>query len=176
MSGNPQHAGGAHAPAVAGPATVAVFDIDGVLADVRHRLHHLDKRPKDWSAFFAAASADPPLQQGLELAHVLAADHAVVYVTGRPSRLGKVTRDWLQRHDLPVGPLVMRRSGDFRPARIAKLELVREIDADSPVHVVVDDDPEVVRALREAGFAVFAATWAGDADTLHTAQEHDGRT
>ena len=34
---------------------LAIVDIDGVVADVRHRLHHLDRRPKNWSAFFAAA-------------------------------------------------------------------------------------------------------------------------
>jgi len=31
--------------------------IDGVLADVHHRLHHIARRPKDWPAFFAAAHA-----------------------------------------------------------------------------------------------------------------------
>ncbi len=39
--------------------SVAVFDIDGVLADVRHRLHHVAARPKDWDAFFGAAPQDP---------------------------------------------------------------------------------------------------------------------
>ena len=43
---------------------IAVLDIDGVLADVRHRLHHLDKRPKDWAAFFAAAGRDPAAARG----------------------------------------------------------------------------------------------------------------
>ena len=38
---------------------VAVIDIDGVLADVGHRLHHIQGRPKDWAAFFAAAGDDP---------------------------------------------------------------------------------------------------------------------
>ena len=47
-----------------GPAR-AVFDIDGVLADVRHRLHHVTARPKDWDAFFGAAPDDPPLREGL---------------------------------------------------------------------------------------------------------------
>ena len=45
---------------------IAVIDIDGVLADVRHRLHLVHDRPKDWVAFFAAAPDDPPLETGLE--------------------------------------------------------------------------------------------------------------
>ena len=40
---------------------IAVLDIDGVLADVRHRLHHLERQPTSWSGFFAAAVSDPLL-------------------------------------------------------------------------------------------------------------------
>ena len=38
------------------PSPLAVIDLDGVIADVRHRLHHLKAKPKDWDAFFAAAA------------------------------------------------------------------------------------------------------------------------
>ena len=41
-----------------------VVDLDGVLADVRHRVHHVERRPKDWAAFFAAATDDPVLPEG----------------------------------------------------------------------------------------------------------------
>ena len=44
---------------------LAVFDVDGVLADVGHRLRHLEGGRKDWGAFFAAAEKDPPLPVGL---------------------------------------------------------------------------------------------------------------
>lgn len=151
-----------------------MLDIDGVLADVRHRLHHLSRKPKDWDAFFAAASADRPLPAGAELAHTLASDHPLVYLTGRPSRLRHTTETWLQRHGLPGGRLLMRRSGDFRPAREVKLELVRRLEA--PVHVVVDDDPAVVQAMRDAGYAVLHATWAAPEPVLHRTQEQDGHT
>ena len=46
----------------------AVFDVDGVVADVAHRLHHVARRPKDWRRFFAAAPKDPPLAVGIDLA------------------------------------------------------------------------------------------------------------
>ena len=39
-----------------GARPLAVFDIDGVLADVSHRLHFLDVHR--WEKFFAAAHAD----------------------------------------------------------------------------------------------------------------------
>lgn len=166
---------------------LAVFDIDGVLADVAHRLHHIARRPKDWPAFFAAAHADPPLAHGVGLARELAQRHPVLYLTGRPESLRDVTQGWLDSHGLPAGGLVMRRGGDYRPARVMKLERLRIVAATHPVHVVVDDDPAVVTTLEEAGFAVLHATWAvpdpaprraptPTQETLWAAQESDGRT
>src|SRR5262245_49979 len=46
-------------PLAPGPAVLV--DIDGVVADAGHRLHLVERRPRDWDAFFAAAADDPPL-------------------------------------------------------------------------------------------------------------------
>ncbi|MEQ7123129.1 hypothetical protein ABN034_01290 [Actinopolymorpha sp. B11F2] len=162
----------------------AVVDIDGVLADVRHRLRHVERRPKDWDAFFAAAAGDPPFAEGLAVARRLASEHEVVYLSGRPERLRHTTERWLARHDAPSGPLHLRRDGDRRPARQVKLGVVRRLAAAAPVAVVVDDDPEVCAAVKAAGFAVFQASWAfvdgtyGNSAkrTLREGQEGDGRT
>jgi phosphoglycolate phosphatase-like HAD superfamily hydrolase len=160
----------------------AVIDIDGVLADVRHRLHHLRTRPKDWDAFFAAAQHDPPLPEGFAVVRTLADPHRVVYLSGRPERLRGVTERWLRQHGAPPGTLLLRRDGDLRPARRVKLERLRELQA--RVVVVVDDDPAVCATLRAAGFPVLQATWGfgeenehGEAArTLHEAQERNGRS
>lgn len=159
-----------------GPRPYAAVDIDGVLADVRHRLHHVRDRPKDWAAFFAAAPEDPPLVEGLAIAHRLAEDHDIVYVTGRPEHCRRDTEDWLTRHGLPPGEVVMRSPGDRRPARAVKPDLLRRLAARQPVAVLVDDDPAAVEAVRAAGFPVFQADWMGEAPTLFEAQEQEGRT
>ena len=155
---------------------LAVLDVDGVVADVAHRLHHLDRRPKDWRGFFAAARQDPVLEPGLLLARDLAAEHEIVYLTGRPEHLRRTTAGWLEAHQLPPGRLLMRARGDFRPARLIKLEALRALTGSGTVEVVVDDDPEVVETLRHAGYAVVHATWALRSAPLHLAQEEDGRT
>lgn len=155
---------------------IAVFDIDGVLADVRHRLHHLDKRPKNWDMFFSAAVHDAPLSEGVALAAELGSDHEIVYLTGRPERTRKDTVAWLREHGLPAGTLLMRRDGDRRPARIVKLTLAQELASRGRLALLVDDDPDVVAALRAAGLPVRHAEWMTRDDTLHEAQESDGRT
>ena len=155
---------------------LAVVDIDGVLADVRHRLKHLDRRPKGWGAFFAAALDDPPLQVGLETVRRLAEVYEVVYLSGRPERCRADTEEWFRRHALPPGEILLRRPDDRRPARLVKVQQLRRLQRRTPVAVLVDDDPDVLEAAREAGFDVLPATWMGEAPVLHEAQETDGRT
>jgi len=155
---------------------LAVFDVDGVLADVRHRLHHLESRPKNWSAFFREAVQDPPLPQGLELCRASAEDCEVVYVTGRPEHCRQDTLDWFARHDLPEGRLAMRAAGDRRPARMAKPQLLRRLARDRTVAVVVDDDEQVCDAYEAAGWRVLRATWMTAEPVLEQAQEDEGRT
>ena len=155
---------------------VPVVDIDGVVADVRHRLHHVTGRPKDWRSFFAAAADDGLLPEGEHTVRALAEVYDVVYLSGRPEGLRRVTEDWLTRHDLPQGELMLRPSGDYRPSSIYKVEALRTIAATRTVVVLVDDDPRVLDAARTAGFDVLPATWMGEHPALRDAQEHEGRT
>ncbi|MFF3677685.1 hypothetical protein ACFYYS_27380 [Streptomyces sp. NPDC002120] len=155
---------------------LAVFDIDNTLADTGHRQHFLERRPRDWTGFFGAAPADPPLARGVALAVESAADCEVVYLTGRPERCRADTLDWLARHGLPEGRLWMRGNQDRRPARTTKLEVLGRIARGREVRMLVDDDELVCRAARAAGFRVVQADWAGDAPELESAQEVEGRT
>ena len=158
---------------------IAVVDIDGVLADVRHRLAHLRKRPKDWAAFFAAAPADPVLDEGVAVARRLGEQHDLVYLSGRPERCRDDTLRWLAAAGVPTGSLLLRADGDRRPARLVKVEILRELARQRTVAILVDDDQAVGEAARAAGFAVFPATWMPREDIpaeLFSAQEVDGRT
>lgn len=158
------------------PPSYAVVDIDGVLADVRHRLHHVEQRPKNWGAFFAAADSDLLLAEGAAVVKRLAVDHTIVYLTGRPERLRAQTLAWLRRFKLPEGDLIMRQDGDRRPARLTKIGLLQRLAKRGQVSVLVDDDPRVCTEARVAGFAVLQADWMDRQDSLHRAQEIEGRT
>jgi hypothetical protein len=158
------------------PRAIAVVDNDGVLADDRHRLNHLDKRPKDWKSFFRDAKDDPPLGQGVATVRALAEVYEVVYLSGRPEWLRHDTETWFDEHQLPAGELHLRPGNDFRPARDFKVTMLRRLARRAPVAVLVDDDPAVLDAARRAGFDVLPATWMGAAPALHAAQEDEGRT
>ncbi|WP_153455569.1 phosphatase domain-containing protein [Streptomyces smaragdinus] len=159
------------------PPALALFDLDGTLSDTRHRLHYVERTPKDWKAFFRAAGEDPPLAEGIALAKEWAARCEVGYVTGRPEHCRRATVRWLKAQGLPVGgPLWMRAARDFRPARVAKLERLRALARDREIAVVVDDDTEVCEVYEKAGFTVVRADWMPANATLAKAQESEGRT
>jgi len=161
--------------------TYAVFDIDGVLADVRHRLHFIATRPKNWRAFFEAATADPPLQVGIDRAlAAVVAGLTIVYLTGRPENYRQATQAWLDRFGLPPGALHMRGSNDHRPARATKVAVLRELSKAGDIGEFVDDDPDVVAAVRAAEFPADHATWmvvtTDQQGELFAAQEIEGRS
>ncbi len=154
---------------------IAVFDIDGVVADVRHRLHLLERRPKDWAGFFAAAGEDPPLAAGIDRVRAVAGEHEVVWLTGRPDSLRAVTRRWLAAHDLPGTELIMRGRHDFRPAPVLKLAELTAL-RDRRLELFVDDDDRVIAAAAGAGFPAVLADWMESSPVLAQAQDQAGRT
>ncbi|MGY0020288.1 phosphatase domain-containing protein [Streptomyces sp. YJ-C3] len=155
---------------------LAVFDLDGTLADTAHRQRFLEGRPRDWDAFFAAAPDDPPLAEGIALARKSAEECRVVYLTGRPERCRADTEEWLAAQGLPEGPLHMRRDTDRRPARRTKLDVLRRLARGRTVRMLVDDDELVCDEAERAGFTVVRARWASPSAALKDAQERDGRT
>jgi hypothetical protein len=129
---------------------IAVFDIDGVLADPTHRQHHVSTRPKDWDAFFAAVGDDDVLVAGRDRLHALSAEHEVVLLSGRPESTRADTEAWLVRHGIEVSRLVLRADSDHRPA--AQVKLIAGIGAPHEVVLVVDDDETVTARLGASGY------------------------
>ncbi|MGW0247815.1 phosphatase domain-containing protein [Nocardia goodfellowii] len=155
---------------------LAVFDLDNTLADTAHRQRFLERSPRDWAAFFAAAPHDPPLAEGVRLLRASARECEITYLSGRPERCRADTLTWLSEHGLPEGRIFLRRNADRRPARHAKLEVLRRLSRGRDIRMLVDDDELVCVAAERAGFRVIRARWAAASTTLRQAQETDGRT
>jgi hypothetical protein len=164
-----------HPPVPAEPP-LAVFDLDSTLADVQHRIHWLEHPRRNYGAFFSDAVYDPPLPTGVALLHESAKECEIVYVTGRPEYCRDDTIWWLTRHGLPLGELAMRSYGDYRPARVAKVELLHELARGRTIAIIVDDDEQVCDAYEREGWPVLRATWAAESALLQEAQEEEGRT
>ncbi len=155
---------------------LAVFDLDNTLADTAHRQRFLERRPRDWDGFFAAAPQDPPIAEGIALVLESARECEVVYLTGRPERCRRDTLDWLAAQGLPRGHVYMRRPHDRRPARRTKLEILRRLAGTREIRMLVDDDELVCEDAERGGFTVVRARWAARSAELKVAQEREGRT
>lgn len=129
-----------------------LFDIDGTLADLTHRLHHIQKQPKDWDAFFEACQADVPISHVLDLVAQLSNTTHVVFVSGRSDRVRNATEAWLRKQGLNDHPLYMRKDGDHRPDYQVKAGLLERIRADGwePI-MAFDDRDQVVEMWRAKG-------------------------
>lgn len=161
---------------------MSVWDIDGVLADVRHRVHWVERKPKNWIEFFDAAPQDPVLEVGkTRLLEAVTEGLEIVYLTGRPEWCRRDTTRWLSDHGFPAGDLHMREDHDHRPARLIKLAVAQQISKSAEIVEMHDDDAQVVSILAGAGYPVFHATWmdggtSGVDVIMQEIQEDDGRT
>jgi len=129
-----------------------IFDLDGVLSDAASRQHFLERPRPDWEAFFAASSEDPLVDEVAALLGLLSPGLAIVLLTARPARIRRQTMDWLSRHQLRWDLLVMRRDGDYRPARRFKQEAVRDIrERGFDLKLCLEDDLRNVEMFRAEG-------------------------
>lgn len=132
-----------------------VFDLDGTLADNSHRIPNPLPENFDWDATAPLAVNDKPIMRMLEqLMEHHRAGRRIIYLTGREESSRPYTEEWLRRHGLydVSEMLIMRPTGDRRPASDFKAEAMRRYCHPHYVHAVYDDDLSVVDRLREFGF------------------------
>ena len=143
-----------------------LFDIDGTLADLSHRLHHIKRQPIDWNAFFAACGEDALIEPIRDLALLFEAQgYKIILVSGRSDIAREATVDWLDKHGVPCHGLHMRRDGDHRQDFLVKSEILDGLlAADHDIRFVIDDRPSVVAMWRERGLTCLQCRdWQEDA-------------
>lgn len=138
-----------------------IFDMDGTLADIKHRLHFI-KPPeglvngfkKNWDAFNAAMHDDEPKEDIVNLLRSMHdMDYNIAIVTGRQERYRKDTESWLHLNLIPYHMLIMRATDDMRSDFIIKEELYEDYFTltERKVLFVVDDRDAVVKMWRRMG-------------------------
>jgi len=160
---------------------VIICDIDGTIADVRHRLHYIrnpDGSKKkyaeaDWDAFHAACVDDPPFEDVIQIVTDLMFEYAASrsyklhFLSGRNDTVREETVAWLERHVyenlffMEHAELHMRKANDRRPDHEIKLEMVRQLGfTPDSVLCIFDDRQSVVDMWRKNGYRVLqVAAW-----------------
>ena len=132
-----------------------IVDIDGTIANLKHRLHFVRGSKPDWDAFHAHVIDDQPWYDMIALVRTLHYHEGVTpfMVTGRMERCRKDTETWLDRHGVPFLRLHMRPEKDFRPDYEIKEEIFNTHFA-AHAHkclLVLDDRDQVVKMWRSKG-------------------------
>lgn len=129
-----------------------VFDLDGTLANIDHRLHHVrGPGPKNWPEFHAACVQDVAITPMVQLFKSLDyQNHRISIWTGRPESHREETVDWLRLHNMhPSNGLFMRKAGDYRPDTEVKLEWYTA--ASMKPQLVFEDRTRMVELWRSLG-------------------------
>jgi HAD superfamily, subfamily IIIB (Acid phosphatase) len=130
---------------------IVIFDIDGTLADVSERIHHLRKQPKDWGAFFDGMAQDKAVRSMVRLCEILYSSGVkVILCSGRNEAHRGATVEWLARQGVRYHELLLRGDGDRRSDVVAKREMVAGVDK-RKVLFVVEDRSRVVEMWRAEG-------------------------
>lgn len=138
-----------------------VFDLDGTLADIGHRVHFVHNGKRDWKSFFAACVGDMPNLHVIDTlrAHV-EAGHTVRIWSARSDVVRTETEAWLASYGIDPWRLQhMRADGDSTPdVELKRYWLNQEgIRPD----LIYDDRQRVVDMWRAEGIPCFqvCADW-----------------
>ena len=130
---------------------IVIFDIDGTLADVSERIHHVRRKPKNWNAFFAGIAQDKAIHAMVALCNMLYdAGVRIILCSGRNERHRPETVEWMARHGVRYHELILRRDSDMRSDVVVKREMLAGIDREK-ILFVVEDRTRVVEMWRSEG-------------------------
>lgn len=131
-----------------------IFDIDGTLANIVHRLHHIGKEKPDWDAFNSEMAADVPKEDILVLHEMCTnSGYNIAIVTGRFDDYEEDTRVWLHENNITFHELHMRPSGNYSHDFLIKERIFLDqfVAKDRKIRFVVDDRDQVVEMWRANG-------------------------
>lgn len=162
---------------------LVLFDIDGSLADLNHRLHYIKNKPKNWKMFFLGMSEDKVISPTAFILEALIRgqesvlsdrendeegfwDFWVMFVSGRPDNYREITKKWI-KDNLGISTyennLRMRKAGDYRDDTIVKEEILDQLLLEGhEIVCVFEDRKRVIEGCwRKRGIFVFDVNQSG---------------
>lgn len=129
-----------------------VFDLDGTLADGKHREHWINRPAgeKNWRSYFADCDRDYPIGPVAGTLRALAAaGHDIEIWTGRSDKVAEKTAAWLQSHGLHGFRMRSRAAGDHTADYDLKASWLEECGRKPDL--VFEDRARVVAMWRSHG-------------------------
>lgn len=137
-----------------------IFDLDGTLARLDHRLHYVRNLSNDpdfkpnWDAFHHACVYDEPIREMIFINQAVALlnPHTtkIEIWSGRSDMVRPQTEKWLEEHGIHYDVLFMRSAGDFTPDDELKESWLHSPFTGRP-DIVFDNRKRVVDMWRRNG-------------------------
>ena len=131
-----------------------IFDLDGTLADIKHRRKFLENDTPDWKSFNELMGDDTINDSVANLYKILwcSGEYEILIVTGRNEEYRSLTEQWLTWNQIPFKEILMRPDKDFRPDHQIKEEMLNGlVSRGKNIEFVVDDRNQVVEMWRRNG-------------------------
>lgn len=145
-----------------GTKRINIIDLDGTVANGRHREHLCHGPEKDWFKYFNLMHLDKPYNHIIDWVNELGKDDWNVVVTGRPDTYQYQTLRWLNEVHMKFDFIFMRSGSDSREDTIIKREILNKLPKEQ-INLVIEDRMRVVKAYKEelAGFPARVIPVAG---------------
>ena len=133
-----------------------VFDLDGTISDLTHRLYLIKCDKPDWPSFYRSCVNDNPKKWIIDLLNICRDQGEILILSGRSDEVEGYTRDWLRDNDVLYDYLIMREAGNYEPDDKLKKRMMDAFlsDKDFEVQFIVDDRQRVVDMWRDNGYKV----------------------
>ncbi len=147
---------------------IIVFDLDGTICDITHRLKYVQNDPPDWDTFFKKCVDDVPKEWAVKLAVGMAhVGLEIVVVSARSQVVLKETQEWFDKHWGSYGFVdknrtacgglynyklnLIRPDKDYTPDDKLKRDWLNASGIKDRILFVVDDRTRVVDMWRAEG-------------------------
>lgn len=135
---------------------IVIFDLDGTLALIDHRVHLISGADKDWNAFYQACDKDDPYEAVCAMARALQLNgYKLWVVSGREDTVRQKTVAWLEAHHVKIDNMLMRPAGCYDTDTVLKKRWMETVIPMERVLCVFEDRQSVVDMWREHGVPCF---------------------
>lgn len=150
--------------------STVIFDLDGTLCDISHRLHHVQGENKNWDAFYKDCVNDVPKDNVIEMLCCLEEYHDIIISSGRSEDVRKETEEWLDKNNVKYNQLLMRPTKCYTPDNALKKMWLDtgKLGPKEEILFVVEDRDRMVQMWRGAGLTCLQVDqWDEEGEVSH---------
>ena len=154
-----------------------IFDLDGLLADCRHRLHFIEGENQDWDAFYLACGDDAVIQPSVDIYSALMdMDFHIAISTGRSEICRDHTMLWFEKNFIPnPHHVLMRGTQDYRKDYVLKEQHLKYLRSRGlEIVMAFDDRSGCVDMFHKNGIPCYHLDSEKIADTVDAAESKQG--